>query len=54
MIMQNRTVAYKLKLPETMSKLHPWFHVSLFRPYNGGGRVDLVSPPVVIVDGEIE
>ena len=49
-IMKNGTVAYKLKLPETMSKLHPWFHVSLLRPYNDGGRVDLVPPPAVIVE----
>ena len=28
-IMKNGTVAYKLKLPEIMSKLHLWLHVSL-------------------------
>ena len=52
--MKEQTVAFKLKLPETMSKLHPWFHVSLLRPYSDGGRVDFVPPPAVIVDDEIE
>ena len=52
-IMKNGTVAYKLKLPDTMSKLHPWIHVSLLKSYHDG-RVDLVPPPHIILDDEIE
>lgn len=48
------TVAYKLKLPESMSRLHPCFHVSLLKQYHDGGRVDLVPPPALTVDGELE
>ena len=37
-----------------MSKLHPWFHVSLLKSYHDGDRVDLVPPPHIILDDEIE
>ena len=30
-IMKNGTVAYKLNLPEIMSKLHPWLHLVVSR-----------------------
>jgi hypothetical protein len=45
------SVAYKLTLPEIMSRIHPVFHVSLLNPYLDGGRENVIPPPVV-VNGE--
>lgn len=54
-ILQNiGTVAYKLNLPESMSRLHPCFNVSLLKQYHDGGRSDLSPPPPVVFDGEAE
>jgi transposase InsO family protein len=46
-------LAYRLKLPESMSRIHPVFHVSKLKPYKAGGRVQ--PPPVPIdIEGELE
>jgi hypothetical protein len=40
--------AYKLDLPDSMSRLHPTFHVSLLERYHG--RPDVQPPPVELMD----
>ena len=46
-------VAYRLDLPESMSRIHPVFHVSKLKPYKASGRVQ--PPPVPIeIEGELE
>jgi hypothetical protein len=40
--------AYKLDLPDSMSCLHPTFHVSLLERYHG--RPDVQPPPVELMD----
>ena len=48
-------VAFKLKLPEHF-RIHPVFHVSLFKPYNENtieGRLQ-PGPPPDVIDGEEE
>lgn len=50
------TRSYELKLPASMSRIHPVFHVSLLERYYGNtisGRVPPPPPPIEI-DGEIE
>ena len=47
------TVAYKLKLPDTMSRIHPIFHVSLLKQYYEGGNKNVMPPPVII-DGQVQ
>ena len=44
-------VAYELKLPYSMARVHPVFHVLLLKAYNDGGREEVITPPVVL-DGE--
>jgi hypothetical protein len=50
------TRAYKLELPQSMSRIHPVFHVLLLEPYIRNdipGRI--VEPPLPIeVDGQLE
>ena len=47
------TLAYRLDLPESMSKIHAVFHVSKLKPYKASGRVQ--PPPVPIeIEGELE
>ena len=46
-------VAYKLQLPQSMSKVHPVFHVSLLAPYQLDGRVQ-PPPPLVEVEATLE
>ena len=38
-------VAYRLDLPMELKKVHPTFHVSLYRRYKDGGRSALTKPP---------
>ena len=48
--------SFRLKLPPTMSRLHPVFHVSLLEPYRSSklhSRLPPPSPPI-IVDGQEE
>jgi hypothetical protein len=40
--------AYKLDLPDSVSRLHPTFHVSLLERYYG--RPDAQPPPVELMD----
>jgi len=47
------SVAYKLALPDTMSRLHPVFHCSLLKPYLHSGAYQ-PPPPVVLEDGSVE
>lgn len=47
------SVAYKLELPNTMSRLHPVFHVSLLKPYYSDGSYQ-PPPPVLLQDGSEE
>lgn len=45
--------AYKLELPESMSLIHPVFHMSLLTPYiknKFDGRVEPPPPPVILDD----
>ena len=44
-------VAYRLALPDSMSRIHPVFHVSRLAPYRTDGRY---QPPPVELDGEME
>ena len=47
-------VAYRLDLLVELKKVHPTFHVSLFRRYKDGGRSALTKPPPLMVDGNEE
>ena len=47
-------VAYKLKLPEALSKLHPVFHVSLLKQWFEKDNQEDVVPTPILVDGETE
>ena len=49
-VKQVGAVSYKLELPTTI-KVHPVFHVSLLKVYNG---TPLPPPAPIIVDGEEE
>ena len=50
---QINPVAYELKLPPAMARVHPVFHVSLLKPYKapGEGRKQKLPPPVILEDG---
>ena len=46
-------MAYRLDLPDSMSRIHAVFHVSKLKPYKASGRVQ--PPPVPIeIEGELE
>lgn len=44
-------VAVKLELPDTMSRIHPVFHVSNLKPYHG---TPPERPPPIVVGDELE
>ena len=46
-------VAYELRLPASMSRMFPVFHVSLLKRYKDGCR-GAAPPPAVLDDGETE
>jgi hypothetical protein len=46
-------VAFKLQLPDNMSRIHPVFHSSLLKPYHKGSTYQ-PPPPVVLQDGSVE
>ena len=46
-------LAYRLLLPESMSKVHPVFHVSLLKRPKDGGRGS-APPPAMLLDGQEE
>eukprot|EP00878_Enallax_costatus_P031779 GHUV01034818.1.p1 GENE.GHUV01034818.1~~GHUV01034818.1.p1 ORF type:complete len:142 (+),score=8.35 GHUV01034818.1:33-428(+) len=46
-------VAYKLQLPDTMSRIHPVFHTSLLKPYSKDAAYQ-PPPPVLLEDGSLE
>jgi hypothetical protein len=41
------TSAVELALPHTMRRLHPWFHVSLLKPYLADSKIPHLPPPPV-------
>ena len=43
-------VAYKLQLPESMSRIHPVFHVSLLEPYSARKSFQPLPQPIQIED----
>lgn len=47
---------YKLELPTSMSKLHPWFHPSLLEPVgtNDVPNRTVPPPPPVVIDQEVQ
>ena len=45
-------VAVRLQLPDSMSRVHPVFHVSMVKPYVEGSRAQPLPPPPVVMDGE--
>ena len=47
-------VAYELKLPTTMARLHPVFHVSLLKPYLRGESQPPPAPPPLLVQPDHE
>ena len=51
---QINSVAYELRLPPTMARVHPVFHVSLLKPYRApkdASRRHRPPPPIVLDDG---
>ncbi|DBA74919.1 TPA: hypothetical protein ACH3X2_14289 [Trebouxia sp. C0005] len=46
-------VAYELRLPVSLGKMHDVFHVSLLKRYKDGCRGS-APPPAVLPDGEVE
>lgn len=47
------SVAFKLELPDTLTKLHPVFHSSLLKPYVRNGNYQ-PPPPLLMDDGSVE
>jgi hypothetical protein len=47
-------VAYQLELPDSLSRMHNVFHVSLLKLYHFSDRVELPPPPVLNDDSELE
>jgi hypothetical protein len=45
--------SYRLLLPDSMSRIHPVFHVSLLKEWKATGTRQ-PPPPVVVADGEVE
>ena len=41
-------LAYHLQLPESMSGVHPVFHVSMLRKYLKGPEQKIVAEPLII------
>jgi hypothetical protein len=46
-------VVYKLQLPDTMTRIHPVFHVALLSKYTPGGKLKPL-PPILMDDGSLE